>query len=124
MTVYFYRARGSQESWTDGENEVLRQLYPYADRAVILKALPMRTWKSAIMQANEIGVDRLTRENTSHIPVHMCFADCGLIRELGMEPGESVGPVMTPGVQDEPVNVDYPIDLHTLVKELRELIAA
>jgi len=92
--IYFYRAQGSRPAWTEQENTILRQLYPVADRAEVLAALPDRTWKSCIMQARSkpLSLERTTRLNTSDISEYMAYADCELIRELGMQPNDAYWP--------------------------------
>ena len=93
--IYFYRAQGSRPAWTEQENTILRQLYPVADRAEVLAALPDRTWKSCIMQARSkpLSLERTTRLNTSDITDYdMTYNDCELIRELGMQPNDAQWP--------------------------------
>jgi hypothetical protein len=72
---HMYRQHGAMLQWTDEETDVIRQLYPHADRVDILKALPDRSWDSIIKQANHKGIERYTRLNTSGIADNITYAD-------------------------------------------------
>ncbi len=49
-------------AWTDEEDAIMHELYPTADAAVILKALPTRTWRAIISRSfKEL---RITRTHT------------------------------------------------------------
>ena len=101
LAVYFYRARGAHPAWTDAENTVLRQYYPYADRRVIMEKLLTRTWESAIMQAGSIlHLRRMTRENSSTIPDNMTYADQLMLQDLGVPMSEARRKATWPQVRD------------------------
>ncbi len=75
MTGHMYRYHPGKPAWTDEEIDALKVLYPCADRAVILEALPVRSWLSIVSQANVLGVSRATRLNTSALENGMTIAD-------------------------------------------------
>lgn len=96
LHCYTWRARGSKSAWTPEENAILRRAYARADRAVILEALPTRTWESIIMHStNELSLQRATRVNTSGIPDNATYADVQLIGQLGMTVKQAVWPHWT-----------------------------
>lgn len=84
LNCYMWRQRGSKPAWTEKENDALRKLYAGADRANILEALPTRTWDSILMQAtNVLGLQRMSRVNTSGIKNSSTLVDEKLIEKLG-----------------------------------------
>lgn len=101
LAVYFYRARGTHPAWTEAENAILRQYYPYADRKIVMEKLRTRTWESAIMQAGAVlHLVRTTRENTSTIPDNMTYADQLVLQELGIPMSEARNKAIWPQVRD------------------------
>jgi DNA invertase Pin-like site-specific DNA recombinase len=82
MVGYFFRKCGHKLLYTPEELATLAALYPAADRAVILQALPVRTWISIVQQAGEMGISRTTRLNTSGIDETLSYADQLVIDEL------------------------------------------
>lgn len=82
LTGYVMRNNCGQHAWTDEENRIIDNRYFTADRLDILKALPNRTWLSICQQANGMGIQRATRENTSQIPLKRTYADQQLIERL------------------------------------------
>lgn len=84
LVGYMYRAKGSQSAWSDEEVEILRSYYPQADRIDILKALPDRTWAAIIQQANDIGMKRLHRLNTSDLAYTITYSDAVIMQETGI----------------------------------------
>ncbi len=81
LTGFLYRARGSRAPWTPEETDALQRLYPIADRADVLKAIPMRSWEAIIQQANIAGLPRRARLNTSDIPENLSYADVLLMQQ-------------------------------------------
>jgi DNA invertase Pin-like site-specific DNA recombinase len=84
MVEHIYRQQGSRPGWTGDEEAVLRAMYPRADRAAILQALPTRAWKPIVARANELGLSRESRRHTPDLPVDLAHADMTLMEELGM----------------------------------------
>ena len=84
LVGYMYRAKGSQSAWSDEEVEILRSYYPQADRIDILKALPDRTWAAIIQQANDMGMKRLHRLNTSDLAYTITYSDAAIMQETGI----------------------------------------
>lgn len=64
-TCYIYRTDAGRQHWSNADKQVLRNLYPEADRLDILKALPKRSWQSMKERASELGIERRTHANTS-----------------------------------------------------------
>ena len=85
QTGYILRKHGDKPPWLDAETQAIRDLYPQADRAVILKAIPKRTWLSIRQQAISMGVKRETWEDTSGIPMYLSYADHEVIEQLPLE---------------------------------------
>lgn len=75
MTGHLWRRKGSKPGWSTEENTALKALYPHADRAVVLEAIPMRTWESIMQQATILSATRVTRLNTSTLNDGMTVAD-------------------------------------------------
>jgi hypothetical protein len=94
LTGYVLREKCGLRAWTDEENQSIRTLYPLADRANILKAIPNRTCASIRQHAMEMGVTRSTWLDSSGIGVNRTCADTQLIESLQAEYplfGKSVG---------------------------------
>lgn len=81
MTGFIYRHRGAKEVWSEYELDMIKRMYPHADKLDILKALPLRTWDSIIRVASIKGVVRKTRGNTSEIPDNLTFSDMQFMRQ-------------------------------------------
>jgi DNA invertase Pin-like site-specific DNA recombinase len=79
---YLHRMHASSVSWTDEEIKRISSQYPAADRAEILRALPMRSWHAIREQARINGVVRQTRMNTSQIPERLSYADVEILERL------------------------------------------
>src|SRR5437660_11056883 len=71
---YLYRKHGTRIEWTDEENTILRQMYSYAGRVEILKALSMRNWVSIVQQAHTLGLSR-PKMDTEQMPDRLAWAD-------------------------------------------------
>ena len=81
LTGFLYRTHGSRAPWTPEETGSLHRLYPSADRLDIMKALPMRSWESIMVQANIAGLPRTTRLNMARIPEHLSYADILIMQQ-------------------------------------------
>ncbi|MDQ2904183.1 MAG: recombinase family protein [Chloroflexota bacterium] len=55
---YIWRRRGNGGLYREEENAILRELYPVADRAVLLDRLPHRSWSGILIQARRLGLCR------------------------------------------------------------------
>ncbi len=109
---FLFRKRGSKVAWTEDETEIVRRLYPHADRLEILKALPRRSWESIAQQALSIRCLRLNWKNTSGIHESLCYADAVLMANLGMEYGQvevdwNVSLIDWTREEDEEVSLNY-----------------
>ena len=82
LTGYVLREKCGLRTWTDEENGFIHTLYPSADRAVILQAIPNRTWQSICQQAIVLGIGRRTILNTSGIANNRAYADAQLLDSL------------------------------------------
>ncbi|MGZ3616983.1 MAG: hypothetical protein ACXWOL_08990 [Ktedonobacteraceae bacterium] len=100
QTGYVLRKHGDKPPWLDAETQVIRQLYPQADRAAILKAIPKRTWLSIRAQAEHMGVKRETSEDTSGIPMYLSFVDYEQVESLQGEYIRFGKPLRRGGVVD------------------------
>ena len=84
ITGYLYRAKGSRPYWTPEEDEILRTLYPQADRADILRALPNRAWVPIVQHAKFKGLRRHTERDTSGINELWTVRDIELVNRVGI----------------------------------------
>lgn len=84
---YIWRVRGTGGHYSDEENEVIRELYPVADRAEILERLPDRNWIGIQAQARELGLSRRGRTcgNSSSVHQDLSLADNTICEWLGIE---------------------------------------
>jgi DNA invertase Pin-like site-specific DNA recombinase len=71
-------------AWTDEENRLLRTLYPHADRATILQALPTRSWTAIGRQAFNLQISRPTLPNTSGLYKTLSIRDKEFMDEVGI----------------------------------------
>lgn len=82
---FLFRKHGERVAWTDAELSFIKDFYPSADRLDILKALPNRTWEAIKFQATTLGLQRLTRKNTSNISVHHTYTDHQIMQKAREE---------------------------------------
>ena len=82
MQGFVWREDGGNKKWSDHENKVLAQLYPTADRAKIIQALPMRSWQAIRDQANVMGIARSTWYNASTVSKNQAWADQQIIPRI------------------------------------------
>jgi hypothetical protein len=50
--------RGEYFFWSEEEIRTLKELYPFAPKEEVLRALPLRDWKSIMAKACELGIER------------------------------------------------------------------
>ena len=87
--LYLYRKEAGRQPWSKADEQVLRDLYPEADRLTILQALPTRSWQSIIAWANDMGLRRYTQLNTSGIhDILLCWNDTQLLQAHGWKRDE------------------------------------
>ncbi len=85
-TGYIFRRNGTGGMYTEAENEVIRELYPVADRAAILERLPHRSWISILEQARRLGLSRnRSCGNSSLLHEDVSLRDWEVMETLGME---------------------------------------
>ncbi|HLG61406.1 MAG TPA: recombinase family protein [Ktedonosporobacter sp.] len=85
VTGYIYRRVGKHgEQWTGEEKGVLEEMYPYGDRADILKKFPERTWETIVTHARLYGLKRHTYLNTSHLHESYTLKDVEVLEKLGL----------------------------------------
>ncbi len=78
---YIYRQEAGRQQWGKADEQILRDLYPEADRLTILQALPTRSWQSITAWANDLGIKRHTLLNTSGIhDTRLCWLDAQLLQ--------------------------------------------
>lgn len=62
-----FQANGSK--WTGEEDAIIKDLYPTADGAEILKRLPGRTWHSILIRASKLKVTRELKNQTNPVVI-------------------------------------------------------
>jgi hypothetical protein len=83
-TAYIWREHASGGLYTDEENARLRELYPVADRATILAALPHRSWTGILIQGRRLGLSRDRHcGNSSMLHPDLSLQDDKIIQALG-----------------------------------------
>ncbi|HLX59340.1 MAG TPA: recombinase family protein [Ktedonobacteraceae bacterium] len=82
---YIWRENASGGMYTEEENAIIRELYPVADRAVILESLPHRSWTGILVQARHLGLARnRSCGNTSKLHIDLSRQDKEIIDSLGL----------------------------------------
>jgi hypothetical protein len=68
-TGHFQRDASNRTIWSQEEIDILRQMFPMADAAEILEALPDRSWKGITYRAQRLGIkrERGARPNSIHV---------------------------------------------------------
>ncbi len=90
---YIWQRDGRGEAWTEDETSILRRLYPHADRATVLQALPRRNWTAIISQSTRLGIARPYQVNNSGLPNILSVEDAAFMAQVGIEletPGQNV----------------------------------
>jgi Resolvase, N terminal domain len=83
---YIYRTEAGRQHWTDTDEQVLQTLYPEADRAEIMQAMPKRSWQSIKAHASVLGIERRTHVNAlGNHRDHMSLLDVQMMREHAHE---------------------------------------
>ena len=83
------RRSTNRSFWTEGEDLLLKQLYPEHDAADLLRAFPDRSWTALQDHARELGVKRL-RNHRNSIPAstlydHLSLDDVEYAKEHGLD---------------------------------------
>lgn len=76
--------RNNGAIWTQAENAILCDLYPHADRGVILQALPTRSWTAIHRQAFRLQLSRPHMPNTSGLHKYLSVRDQECMDKLGI----------------------------------------
>jgi DNA invertase Pin-like site-specific DNA recombinase len=83
---FIWRKLGYLGSYTDEEKAVLRELYPYAARSVILERLPYRCWQGITAYASRTGLARPHAfNNDSGLHKEVSRSDADVVELLGIE---------------------------------------
>jgi hypothetical protein len=89
--LYIWQRQGLGEAWTDEEDGIMCRLYPQADRASILSALPRRSWKAIVEHARDlhtphgIPLSRAYQFNNSQLHKALCVNDAEFMAQVGLE---------------------------------------
>lgn len=83
--VYVFRPGGAHKTWTQTENEIIRNLYPQTPREEILAKMPRRSWAAIVVQARKLTVTR-QRNLVSYcgIPDTLSMEDLSFMQEAGI----------------------------------------
>jgi DNA invertase Pin-like site-specific DNA recombinase len=103
---YIWRKLGYLGLYTDEEKEILRELYPYAERSVILDRLPYRCWQGITAQAYRTGLSRPHAfQNDSGLHKEVSRSDADIVAFLGTEYEEGWPDSCTWWVSSSDVNI-------------------
>jgi hypothetical protein len=72
------------ESWTEEENAILYRLYPFAEREMILTALPARSWSAMSNQAHDLQIGRAYQFNNSRLHRLVSVNDAPFMAQVGI----------------------------------------
>lgn len=87
--TYIFRPGGAHKTWTDAENEIIGEFYPYAPREEILAKMPRRTWAAIVIQARKLHVTRpYSGVSGCEVPETMSLEDVAFMQEAGIRLGE------------------------------------
>ena len=110
-TGYIWRRHSNGGRWSDEEKAILRELYPVADRAVILDRLPHRSWSAIMIYARQ-HVGGLSRDRScgNHASLHIDLSrnDNAIVELLGVEYEETWPDKLTWWVTASNGNSDAP----------------
>jgi hypothetical protein len=86
---YVWRQSGSQ--WSEGEDSIIKELYPNATRLEMLQALPTRSYVSISTRAKRLHVKRYNlKKEVRTIPDDTSLQDAKIISEFMLKPVERV----------------------------------
>lgn len=83
-TCMIWQRGGKGEDWTEEEKNLLREMYPGADRMRILMALPNRSWSAIYYQAMELGLTRAHQRNNAHVSSLVSLEDATFMAQMGI----------------------------------------
>jgi hypothetical protein len=66
--IVHLRIRSNGGTWTEEEDTLVETLYPTADAAEIIQALPTRTWTAIKNRSSELGVKRISNASNTIQP--------------------------------------------------------
>ena len=79
-SLIIFRKIGASPYWTTPEKELIRRLYPRAQREELLSQLPFKTWASIKTEAKALGVKREIA-TASEIPDSLSWSDWVFMQE-------------------------------------------
>ncbi len=82
--LYIWQRGSRSEAWSDDENNILRTLYPHADRGTILHALPARSWSAILQRAVSLELSRAYQRNDNTLHRLLSVADATFMAEAGI----------------------------------------
>ncbi len=85
MTGYAYLDTLGRSKFTGEELEVIKRLYPHADRLDMLKALPDKSWHAIKRLAQSRGLQRVDRMNSAPFHEELSYADFLVMQEVELE---------------------------------------
>jgi len=82
--LFIFRRRGGRREWTDEERALLHEQYAEAEREVLLKALPEKSWSAIKKEAERLGIKRKSQRS---IVLSECLTwnDWQFMQEVGIE---------------------------------------
>jgi DNA invertase Pin-like site-specific DNA recombinase len=86
-TLFIYRVHGARSVWTEEDRDVIRTLYPDAEKEMILVQLPHKSWAAIRKEAIGLGIQRISA-NFSPIPQTVTWSDWQFMQKMGIPPNE------------------------------------
>jgi hypothetical protein len=89
-TGHFKRTAANKTRWSQEEETILREIYPHADAAEILKALPDRSWDGIQHRANRLNIERERKGRNS---IYVTLESYGTLEDRQYEEEHGLSPL-------------------------------
>ncbi|WP_235845986.1 recombinase family protein [Dictyobacter aurantiacus] len=82
-TAFIDKGKGNKK-WRSDDNKILRDMYRDKSQLEIMKALPQRSWRSILHQADHLGVREGTWKPKTIKNVNICLDDMAFLEKFGL----------------------------------------
>ncbi len=83
-TAYTFRQRGSNDVWSEEEQDIVRTHYQTTPKEAILPLLPQKSWSSIRMEARNLGIPR-QEPNIYPFPKNLTWSDWQFMQAQGID---------------------------------------